>query len=146
MILNTREALITRSPLALKLGVEIEAVEPDRVRVRLPFRKDNVTLGEMVHGGAIATLADIAATAAAWSGVEPAEGQRGSTIGLTIAFQSPALGCDLVADARVTRRGRAVCFIDVRVLDDQGNLIASAMVTYRLSAPRPEAKPPGDSE
>ena len=44
------------------LGVACEIVEEDRVCIRLPYRADVTTVGDLVHGGAIASLVDIAAT------------------------------------------------------------------------------------
>jgi hypothetical protein len=46
-----------------------------------------------------------------------------------------------VAEATVRRRGRSVCFCDVTVRSDAGEEVASAQVTYKLSAV-PRAKPP----
>ena len=54
--------------LAQRLGIALETLEPDRVVLRMAFRPDNVTVGAIVHGGAIATLVDIAGAAASASG------------------------------------------------------------------------------
>lgn len=135
------EQAIVRSPFGQGLGAETERVERDRVVVRLPFSSDNVTFGDLVHGGAIASLIDIAATGAAWSGVEEPAGYRGTTIGLSVSYLSAARATGLEAEAVVRRRGRSVCFVDVAVRDDAGAEIASAQVTYKLSAaPRSAAE------
>jgi uncharacterized protein (TIGR00369 family) len=128
------EAAIVASPFGRRLGVRIDMVERDRVVVRLPFSADNVTVVDVVHGGAIAGLVDIAATGAAWSGVEDAAGRRGTTIGLSVAYLSAARARELSAEARVRRRGRSVCFVDVDVRDADGAEVASAQVTYKLAA------------
>jgi acyl-coenzyme A thioesterase PaaI-like protein len=39
-------------------------VERNRVVVRLPFRPELTTVGDLVHGGAIGALVDVTATAA----------------------------------------------------------------------------------
>lgn len=137
------EQAIVRSPFGRALGAETASVEPDRVVVRLPFSPRNVTVGEMVHGGAIASLVDIAATGAAWSGVEDPAAHRGTTIGLSVSYLAAALGSALSAEAVVRRRGRSVCFVDVTVRDDADREVASAQVTYKLSSvdkPRPPAE------
>ena len=46
---------IPACPLGAKLGIVAEVLDGDEVRLRMPFDPTNVTLGEMVHGGAIAT-------------------------------------------------------------------------------------------
>ena len=57
------------SPLAEKLGIVCETAESDRARYRMSYREDNTTIGDVVHGGAILSLADCAATGAVWSSV-----------------------------------------------------------------------------
>jgi uncharacterized protein (TIGR00369 family) len=47
-----------------------DQLRDDEVRLRLPWDPSNVTVGDTVHGGAIATLADLTVMAAAWCGAE----------------------------------------------------------------------------
>jgi uncharacterized protein (TIGR00369 family) len=133
----TIDRFIVQSPYGRLLGLRGDSVEADRVRVRLPFRPDVTTLGELVHGGAIASLVDVAATAAAWASPRASLGARGSTVGFSLSFLAPALGKDLVADARVVQRGSTLCICEVAVADDAGRDVARALVTYRLSLPKP---------
>ena len=135
-IAATLERLIVGSPYGRLLGLRAEAVEPDRVRLRLPFREEVTTIGEMVHGGAIASLVDVAATAAAWASPRAALGARGSTVGFSLSFLAPGLGKDLVADARVVQRGGTLCVCEVSVADGAGRDVARALVTYRLALPK----------
>ena len=127
------EHAIVSSPFGIGLGAQTKLVERDRVVVRLPFSANNTTVGDMVHGGAIASLIDIAATAAAWSGVDDPAGHRGTTIGLSISYLAAARSTELEAEASVRRRGRSVCFVDVVVRDEAGEEVAAAQVTYKLS-------------
>jgi uncharacterized protein (TIGR00369 family) len=120
------------SPLARLLGVEVVSVEPDEVRMRLPFRPEITTIGDLVHGGAIAALIDTAATAAAWSGVDPASGVRGTTVGFSVNFLSGARGHDVTATARVIRRGRSITVCEVGVAAEDSDEVARALVTYKL--------------
>jgi uncharacterized protein (TIGR00369 family) len=118
------------------LGVACEIVEEDRVCIRLPYRADVTTVGDLIHGGAIASLVDIAATAACWASRAVKPASRGTTIGFTIHYLAPARGQDLLADARVIQRGSSICFVDVEVRDGDAKLVSRATVTYKLSAPR----------
>jgi uncharacterized protein (TIGR00369 family) len=124
-------AFIRNSPFGVRLGLRLDNIERDRVRLVLPYADDNVTYADVIHGGAISTLIDVAATAAAWSAAEPSDSPRGATIGLSIDFLRAARGADLIADARVMRRGRSVCFVEVDVALD-GELVAKGLVTYKL--------------
>lgn len=127
------DAAIVRSPYGKLLGLELVSAEPDRVRVKLPYRADVTTLGDTVHGGAISALVDSAATAAFWAHPDASPKARGTTIGFSINFVSAGRGQDLVADARVRRRGREICTGEVSVSDVAGREIAVALVTYKMS-------------
>ncbi len=124
---------IVLSPLGVLLGLQVDAIEPDRARVRLPFRPEVTTLPEIVHGGAISALIDTAATAAAWSGVDLAKNPRGTTIALTVNFIAAGKGEDLVADARVVQRGGTITALEVAVTGASGKTVARGLVTYKLS-------------
>ena len=129
---NLVEGFILGSPYGRLLGMVGEAVEPDRVRVRLPYREDVTTIGDTVHGGAIASLVDVAATAACWASPNVDAGARGTTIGFAINYLNAGRGQDLVATAEVIQRGRAISVCDVHVRGVDGTLVARATVTYKL--------------
>ena len=126
---------IVESPLGRLLGLTADRIERDDVRVRLPYRDEVTTVGDLVHGGAISALVDTAATAVAWTGVdEPAEA-RGTTVGFSINFLTGARGDDIVAHARTIRRGRSLTIIEVDVAADDDTAVAKALVTYKLDQP-----------
>jgi uncharacterized protein (TIGR00369 family) len=123
---------LENSPFVAHLGIRLEEMEPDRARLSLPFSDSLPTLGDVVHGGAISSLMDTAAAAAAWSGAEVPEQPRASTVGITVDFLAPARAAELTADARVVRRtSRGLCFIEVSV-SAAGDHVALALVTYQL--------------
>ena len=126
-----RQAIVA-SPFATLLGIETVEVAPDLVRVRLPFRSEVTTVGDLVHGGAIAALIDVAATAAFWTGADLKRNPRGTTIGFTVNFLAPARGAELIADARVVQRGRSISVGEVDVTGVDGRPVARALVTYKL--------------
>jgi uncharacterized protein (TIGR00369 family) len=133
---------VAGSPFGNQLEVRVAGAGPGRVTVRMPYSRERTTGGDIVHGGAIASLVDIAATAAMWSGVEEPEAHRGTTISLTLNFLEAARGCDLIAEAAVLRRGGSVSVGEVTVRDPEGRRIAEALVTYKLSRERPAPAPP----
>jgi uncharacterized protein (TIGR00369 family) len=122
---------IENSPFVAHLGIALESMEPDRASLRLPFTDALPTLGDVVHGGAISSLIDTAAAAAAWSSAEVPERPKASTVGFTVNFLAPAKAQGVTAAARVIRRG-AVSVIAVDVTGDDGTEVATALVTYRL--------------
>lgn len=128
------EKVIVESPYGGLLELELLEAEEDRVRLRMPYRSEVTTFGDTVHGGAIAGLVDAAATASFWASSGLTPGSRGTTIGFSINFLSAGRGKDLVATARVRRRGREISTGEVTVCDSEGKEIAVALVTYKLSA------------
>ena len=126
------EAFIPHSPHAAALGISIEEIEADRAVLAMPFKEELVTMGDVVHGGAISTLIDTAATVAAWATDEVPESPAGATVALSVNFVAAARSADLRAEARVVRRGRQLSFCEVRALDSEGTLIAHGIATYRM--------------
>ena len=121
------------SPFVAHLGIGIDLMEPDRAVLSLPFADSLPTMGDVVHGGAISSLVDTAAAAAAWSGAEVPERPRASTVGITVDFLRPARAQGIAADARIIRRGGSgLCFCEVKVTAEDGTEVATALVTYQL--------------
>ena len=123
---------LAHSPFGLLVGLELGRLEADRAELRLPFKPDISTTPEIVHGGAMSTLIDTAATAAAWATEFAAMPSRWGTVSMTVHFERPASG-DLIADARVVRRGQNLCFCEVTVQADHRR-VASGSIVYMLAA------------
>ena len=124
--------VVPSSPFVKLVGLTLEEVDEDRAVMSLGFRDDVVTIGTTVHGGAIATLIDSAASCAGWATPNPPENLRGSTVALNVTYIAAANGADLRAEARVLRRGKNLSFIDVDVTDGSGTLVAKGTATYKL--------------
>lgn len=125
-------AWFDHSPFIGMLGMRLLDIDPDEARVELPFRAELATAGDIIHGGVISSLIDTSAALAAWSRHDPAAGSRWGTVGLSTSFLASGRGETLVAAARVSRRGKSICFVRVEVWDADGTQIAEALVTYRL--------------
>lgn len=125
---------IAKESFAALLGVELVERETDRVVVKLPYQ-EKLGVGR-IHGGAISSLVDIAATAAFWSCPDVTPRSQGATVGFTINFLRLAVATDLVATATVRRRGGTLCTGDVSVHNDAGEEVAAAIVTYKLTGYR----------
>ncbi|MBO0781578.1 MAG: PaaI family thioesterase [Ktedonobacteraceae bacterium] len=123
---------IPDSPYVGHLGMQLIDMQPDTATLAMPFDEKLVTIGTTVHGGAIASLIDVAAAAAAWSDDTIPESMRGSTVSLNVAYLAPAERQDLRATARVLRRGRSLVYLDVEVQTSSGSPVAKGLVTYKL--------------
>lgn len=120
------------SPFGQELGLEIVTLEPGHAVLRMRFRPQLATYGTVVHGGALATIADTAATAAAFAGAEFAGAPMGATVGLNMSYLRAVRESDVTADARVIKRGKSVNFVDVTVTDADGAIAAKANVIYKI--------------
>ena len=94
------------SPFAVHLGTSVVELDDGRAVLAMPFPEELVRLGRTVHGGALATLLDATAMAAARCGAAEPERLQGSTISLSAGYLAPADAVDLVAEGRVLRRRR----------------------------------------
>jgi uncharacterized protein (TIGR00369 family) len=125
------QRLLLGSSVARAFGIELNGLEIDRVALGLPFRLENVTVEDIVHGGVIAALIDVAGVAAALSGASFDTLRGSATSSLSISYLAPARSVALRADAVVLRRGRRQVVIDVSVA--AGSLaVAKALVTAAL--------------
>ena len=130
---RTQIGLIEKAPFAVALGLKIESAASGSAVVRMPFNLRLLNDGgptAAVHGGAIAALADLAACAAVWS---LAETVRSATISMTVNYTGFATESDLVARARVRRKGKRIASLSVEIADDSGALVADALVTYKIA-------------
>lgn len=122
---------IAEQTFARHLGVEFVAAETDQATLRLVY---SAQLGDdRINGGAISSLVDLAATCAFWSHPAINDGSRGATIGFSINYLHLSREQDLLAHARVRRRGGSICVGDVSVTDESGREVAIAQVTYKLN-------------
>ena len=126
------QAFVPNSPLVGLLGIELAEVETDRAVLRLPFRPELATMGDVVHGGAIAALLDTASMAAAWSDDTVPEALAGATVSMSVDYVAAARGVDLTATGRAVRRGRSLCFCEVEVTQPDGGVIAKGLAVHRF--------------
>jgi uncharacterized protein (TIGR00369 family) len=123
--------LIPTSPFAAHVGLRVVELADGRAVLAMPFRDELVTIGRTVHGGALATLLDTTAMAAAWCGAPEPARLQGSTVTLSISYLAPAEAADVLAEGRVVRRGRSVTHVEVEATADSLP-VARALVAYKV--------------
>ena len=122
-----------QAPYGKLLGFRWEEVRRDYARLRLPFRPELNQPAGMIHGGAIASLIDTVVVGAILSGLD-APPRRLLTIDLHVHYLDAAVNEDVVAEARVRRRGRSLVFLEVEARGADGREIAHGEICYRVSA------------
>ncbi len=118
-------------PYVQALGMRVERVAVDSVRVRMPYKDENANPGRALHGGVAASTIGIAGALAAWSGLRPSPTLETSILDLSVNYLAAAIGEDIVADGTILRRGKEIAYAEVDVRNDGGKAIAKGLVTYR---------------
>jgi len=122
-------AYFDRDRYAKISGIVIEEVSPRHAVCTMEIRDIHRNAENGVMGGAIFTLVDLAAAAAA-SGIHmPTVAQQ-----VSISFLSNSRGTRLTASAECRKDGKTTTVYNVNVTDDLGRDIAQAVVTgYKLN-------------
>lgn len=126
------EQFLPHSPFVNRLGMRALSIEPDHVRILLPFAEHLQTYDDIVHGGAISALIDVTAMTTAWSGAELPDKLRGVTISLSVDFVDTARGEDLEGEGRIVRRGRSLVSCEIDVRGGAGQIVAKGIATYKV--------------
>lgn len=126
-----RELMRTSLSLAEAMGVEPVAIGGGRATFRLPFRSGYLRPGGTIGGPMMMGLADVAMYAAVLSAADGAEEAVTSTLTMNFLRRPPP--GDLIAEARLLRRGRRLAFGEVEIFrDGDPEMVAHATVTYAL--------------
>jgi len=119
---------IARIPYAQLLGINFEDATRGTATLSLSARPELERFGGIMHGGALASLADTASAFAVLSTLEPEE--QTVTVDLTLHYLRPATAGKLTAHARVLRAGRRIATVSVEILNESGALVVTTLTTY----------------
>lgn len=128
------EQFILSSPFHEMIGIRFLSADTTTqvLRLGLPF-SSNVERSPgsgQFHGGAIASLIDIAGDfALIWT-----LGVGVPTINFRTDYLCPATGSELVANAKARRIGRSVGVVDIDIVDDVGRVVALGRGCYGTRA------------
>jgi acyl-CoA thioesterase len=125
---------VEKEPFAQKFGLKLIDLDEGFSRVEMTFTPDMENIFGLAHGGALFALIDEAFETASNS-----HGTMAVALNMNITYlSSPGPGSKLIAEAREFSRTRKTANYDIKVFDDQGNLIASCQaLVYRKENPLP---------
>lgn len=122
-------ALIPHGALAERMGIRIVEARPGLVRATMPVEGNTQPYG-LLHGGASAVIAETVGSVAAalHAGLESAP----VGIELVCSHHKAARDGIVTATAVPLHEGRSLATYDIRVLNDDGDLVCSARLTCML--------------
>ena len=118
------------SPYYQLLGMEIMEIKEGESKIQMPFKQGLTHPYRIVHGGAIASLADSSVAMALISLVEPKD--RIATIEFKINFFAPVSKGNLEAQAKIIHKGSKTAVGEVEVKNEEGKLVAKVIATYSI--------------
>lgn len=122
-----------KDQLAAALGIELVDYAPGAATVRMTVREQHYNGVNIVHGGALFTLADFAFAVASNS-----HGTVAVAINAGIAFMKAVTSGTLTARAEEVSCGKTLATYLVRITDEQGSAVAQFQGTvYRKGEPLP---------
>lgn len=124
---------VNRSPLNRWLGMSVLQADDDGIVLGIRWREELISNPDVrsTHGGILATLIDAAGDYA----VALKVGVPVPTIDMHVDFHRMAKPGDLRAEGQVIHLGKRFATAHARVLDMEGNLIASGRALYLVPAP-----------
>jgi len=125
------DSVTANDAFAKHLGIEIEEIRPGYALAHMDIEDFHLNGVNVVNGGAIFTLADVAFAAAANS-----HGVLALGVGAHISFVKPGRAGRLFAEARELSKGRKLAVYAVDVTNASGEIVAAFQGTvYRKDAP-----------
>lgn len=128
---------VEKEPFAQKFGIKLLDLDDGYSKVEMKFTPDMENFLGMAHGGALFALIDAA--------FETASNSHGTVVvalNMNITYiSSPPPRSRLIAEAKELSRTQRTAVYEIRLFDDQNNLIASCeALVYRKGNPLPFLK------
>ena len=130
--INQVRKVANHSPFYQLLGMKILEIQDGTCRIEMPFRKKLTHPYGIIHGGAIASLADSAVAMALISLVKSID--RITTIEFKINFFTPINQGKLMAQAKVIHKGSKTAVGEVDVFNEKSKLVAKVIATYNIQS------------
>ncbi|GAA2657876.1 PaaI family thioesterase [Streptomyces vastus] len=122
--------LLAAVPFGSRLGILLEEAEPDRVIGTLPWSPDLCTAGDVLHGGALMTLADTAGAVCAFLNLPPDAAT--STVESKTNFFRAVRSGHARAESRPLHVGRSFIVVQTDLYDAEGRPVGQTTQTQAV--------------
>lgn len=127
------DAFAQAVPFAGTTGVRMISASPEEVVAALTLAPENGNGAGVMHGGALMTLADCAASLCAFLNLP--SGAVTSTTDSFTRFLRPISDGTATATARPLRVGRSAITLETEIRDDDGRLVAKTSQSQAVITP-----------
>jgi len=125
------EQWIECAPFEKQLGIEIVLVQQGKAVLTMPFRAEFANGGNLLHGGALVSLADTAAVMAIKS-IYPA-GTHFGTINLNVEFLHPVVKGVITARSEIYQQEERLWNASVAIEDENQRVVMTMKATFKIS-------------
>lgn len=129
-VTRAREPGASIGPLAEALHITNDGAKDGRATYRLDVVPEILNPHGMLHGAAVYTMVDYSMGGATMSVLPP--GEICATIEIKISYLASVRGGTLTAETEIIKRGRNVVFLESKVRDDAGKLVATASGSFAV--------------
>jgi acyl-CoA thioesterase len=130
---NARAAGTSIGPLADMLHIRNNGASGGKAQYQLDVAPEMLNPHGVLHGGAVYVMVDYSMGAATMA-VLPS-GEICATIEIKISYLAGVRGGTLTCDTSIIKQGRRVVFLESRVVDGSGKIVATATGSFAVFRP-----------
>ena len=127
---GARAAGSSIGPLAEMLHITNEGVDRGHARYRLDVTPEMLNPHGVLHGGAVYVMVDYSMGGATMSVLPP--DQICATIEIKISYLASVRSGTLTAETSIIKQGRRVVFLESKVTDEAGQIVAAANGSFAV--------------
>jgi acyl-CoA thioesterase len=127
---NARAPGASVGPIAEMLHINNLGVKEGRATYTLDVVPELLNPHGVLHGGAVYTMVDYSMGGATMAALP--EGQICATIEIKISYLAGVRGGTLTCETGIIKQGRSVVFLESRVTDSAGKLVATATGSFAV--------------
>ena len=117
-------------PMYKLIGMQVVEARPGYSRFRLPFRQELTQPMGVMHGGALAAVADSAVAIALWGLV--GMDKIFTTIEMKMNFIGAVGSGEVIAEGNIVHCGRTTAIGEVTMKNQDGRLVGKCLATYMI--------------
>jgi acyl-CoA thioesterase len=120
---NDMNELINNDRIAKIFGIKLEEYREGYAKTSMIIREDFLNAYNIAHGAAIYALADVSFAIACNS-----HGIKAIALSMNINYRRPVtIGKKVIAEAEEVSKGRTTALYNIKVIDEEGKIIALAI-------------------